>query len=119
MKNLLLIFALVCTTAVKAQSPSGLKASWEDRNGRGFTITIPEGDISYDRYDNDSFQYDNQGRINKISDFYISRDNQGRITMVGEVYISYNTRGNVSKIGDMYIIYDSQGRYLRREGEIN
>ena len=103
----------------KGSKSSSLKASWEDRNGRGFTITIPEGDISYDRYDNDSFQYDNQGRINKISDFYISRDNQGRITMVGEVYISYNTRGNVSKIGDMYIIYDSQGRYLRREGEIN
>ena len=119
-KLIFLLISFAFTTVIKAQSPTGLKASWEDRDGRGFTITIPEGDISYDYYDDDTFQYDNQGLVIKISDFYISRHGPGgAITMIGDVYISYNQRGDVSKIGDMYILYDYQGRYRGREGKIN
>lgn len=99
MKNLLTILLIAFSTAVFGQ---GVKISWEDYDGREFSISAPAGEFSYGMIAGDNISYGFDNRVKKV----------------GSVHISYDFNGRVKKVGGLYVKYDFNGRVTGTSGSV-
>lgn len=116
MKNVLFLLLLLISSCIAYGQD--LKISWQDFDGREFSITAPSGNFSYGMISGDRITYDYNDRVSKIGSVYIGYNYDGKISKVGNVYITYDYNGRVSKVGRMYITYDYNGRISRTSGSV-
>jgi hypothetical protein len=116
MKNLLLLIILAMSTFAYSQD---VKISWEDSEGREFSITAPSGQFSYGMLSGDNISYNYDGKISKVGPVYISYTYDGNVSKVGSVYISYTYDGKVSKVGGLYVKYTYDGKVSGTSGRVN
>lgn len=105
-----LFFTLVmCTSITFSQD---MKVSWEDDDGREFSIRVLSGRFEYGMIPGDDISYDYMGdNVTKVGTTRIQYDYLGeRITKVGDVSIQWDYLGEkITKVGGLTIRYDYLG----------
>lgn len=94
------------------------KITWEDKDKREFSISIPSGELSYEMIVGDKIIYDLNGRVSKVGPVKIKYNFRNKIVMISSIKIEYNFRGKVIKIGNLSIKYDLKGRIISTEGKV-
>jgi hypothetical protein len=116
MRSIVLLLAAILTTTVGFSQD--MKVSWEDDDGREFSIMVLSGEFGFSMIPGDDVKYDYHDKVTKVGDVTIRYDYHDKVTKVGDVTIRYDYHDKVTKVGGLSIRYDYHNKITGTRGSV-